>query len=121
MRSEVAKRMMANMPEGTKERVELIANNLMEEESIKRQQEVRDTSVLPKGVRYLTMAEQRTIVSMIMYDLMEAGFLNSKGVDFLKNNHQDLPDSIVSFVDLNYYIEYFFSGRLTKLAKPFEK
>ena len=74
----------SGIAEGTEERVELIANNLMEEEGIKRQQEVRDTSVLPKGVRYLTMAEQRTIVSMIMYDLMEAGFLNSKGVDFFK-------------------------------------
>ena len=94
---------------------------LIKEEGFRRKQDLRNVSILPKGVRYLTMAEQRTIVSMIMYDLMEAGFLNSKGVDFLNNNHQDLPDSIVSFVDLNYYIEDLFSGMLTKLAKPFEK
>ena len=35
MRSEAAKRMMANMPEGTEERVELIANNLMDEDWVK--------------------------------------------------------------------------------------
>ena len=93
---------------------------LIKEEGLKRKQDLRDTSVLPKGVRYLTTAEQRAVVSMIMYDLMEAGFLNSKGIEFLNNNRQELPDSIVSFVDLNYYIEDFFSGMITTLAKPFE-
>ena len=92
----------------------------MEEEGIKRQQEVRDTSVLPKGVRYLTTAEQRAVVSMIMYDLMEAGFVNSKGIEFLNRNPKELPDDFIFFVDLNYYIEDFFSGKITKLAKPFE-
>ena len=93
---------------------------LIKEEGFKRKQDLRDTSVLPKGVRYLTMAEQRTIVSMIMYDLMEAGFVNSKGIEFLNRNPKELPDDFISFVDLNYYIEDFFSGKITKLAKPFE-
>ena len=93
---------------------------LIKEEGLKRKQDLRDTSVLPKGVRYLTTAEQRTVVSMIMYDLMEAGFLNSKGIEFLNRNPKELPDDFISFVDLNYYIEDFFSGTITKLAKPFE-
>lgn len=93
---------------------------LIKEEGLRRKQDLRDVSVLPKGVRYLTTAEQRAVVSMIMYDLMEAGFLNSKGIEFLNRNPKELPDDFISFVDLNYYIEDFFSGIITKLAKPFE-
>ena len=92
---------------------------LIKEEGLRRKQDLRDTSVLPKGVRYLTTAEQRVVVSMIMYDLMEAGFLNSKGIEFLNRNPKELPDDFTSFVDLNYYIEDFFSGMLKILAKPF--
>ena len=70
------------------------------------------------GLDYLF--NERTTLDFDVYDLMEAGFLNSKGIEFLNRNPKELSDDFISFVDLNYYIEDFFSGMITTLAKPFE-
>ena len=88
--------------------------DILEEIGLSRLTETYDKSILPEGVRYLTLPEQRVVTAWLLYDLMEAGLLNSKGVELI--NSGTVPDYIVGLLQLNQLIEDVFSGLVSEIS-----